>query len=55
MWAGVYGHEEAARLLIEKGADPGLKDNTGLSASAWAAKNKQDEMARLLKDAEAKR
>ena len=21
MWAGVYGHEEAARLLIEKGAD----------------------------------
>jgi ankyrin repeat protein len=55
MWAGVYGHKEAARVLIEKGADAGLKDEQGLTASAWAAKNKRDELAELLRDAENKR
>jgi ankyrin repeat protein len=54
MWAGVYGHEEAARLLMERGADPALKDEDGMTASAWAAKNKRDDMARLLRDAEKK-
>jgi len=26
MWEGVFGQEEAARVLIEKGADAALKD-----------------------------
>lgn len=55
MWAGVYGHEEAARALIEKGADPSLKDEDGITASAWAAQNHRDDLARLLRDAEKKR
>ena len=55
MWAGVYGQEEAARVLIEKGADANLKDEQGLTASAWAAKNKRDELAQLLREAENKR
>jgi len=55
MWAGVYGQEEAARILIEKGADAALKDETGMTASAWAAKNKRDELARFLREAEKKR
>jgi ankyrin repeat protein len=55
MWAGVYGHDEAARVLMENGADPALKDEEGMTASAWAAKNKRDDMARLLRDAEKKR
>ena len=54
MWAGVYGHEQAARLLLEKGADPGLKDEDGMTAAAWAANNKHDDVAQLLLDAEKK-
>ena len=54
MWAGVYGHQEVARLLLEKGANPNLKDETGLTASAWAAKNKRDDVAKFLQAAERK-
>jgi ankyrin repeat protein len=55
MWAGVYGQEGAARELIEKGADVSLKDEQGMTASAWAAKNRRDELAQLLHEAEKKR
>jgi ankyrin repeat protein len=55
MWAAVAGQEDAARVLIEKGADASLKDETGVTASGWAVKNKRDEMARLLREAEKKR
>ncbi len=55
MWAGTYGREQAARLLMERGADPALKDNDGMTASAWAAKNNRDDLAQLLRDAEKKR
>ena len=55
MWAGVYGHEEAARALIEKGADATVKDDKGMTASAWAAKNNRDELAQVLREAEKKR
>jgi len=41
--------------LIEKGADASLKDEQGLTASAWATKNKRDELAQLLHEAEKKR
>ena len=54
MWAGVFGHEQAARLLLEKGADAGLKDNDGTTAAAWATKNKRDDVAHLLLEAEKK-
>jgi ankyrin repeat protein len=40
---------------MEKGAEPALKDEEGMTASAWAAKNKRDDVARLLRDAEKKR
>ena len=49
--AAIYGYEDVARILLEKGADPELRDEDGLTAAAWAAKNKRDEMAQLLKDA----
>ena len=55
MWAGTYGQEEAAQVLLENGADAALKDEDGMTASAWAAKNNRDDMARLLRDAEKKR
>jgi ankyrin repeat protein len=55
MWAGSYGHEEVTRLLLERGADASLKDGDGMTASAWAARNKRDDVARLLHDAEKKR
>jgi len=50
MWAAVYDREEVARVLLEKGADPGLKDEDGLTASAWAARNNRDEMVQLLNE-----
>jgi len=55
MWAAVYDREEVARVLLEKGADPGLKDEDGLTASAWAARNNRDEMVQLLNEATKKR
>jgi len=32
-----------------------LKDNDGMTAAAWAERNKRDELARLLREAEKKR
>jgi len=43
-----------AQLLLERGADPALKDNEGVTASAWATKNKRDDMAQMLREAEKK-
>jgi ankyrin repeat protein len=54
MWAAVYDHQEVARLLLANGADPALKDTDGLTAAAWAAKNKRDEMVKLLNEAKSK-
>lgn len=36
MWAAAYGHEAAVRLLLAKGADPGLKDRRGKTAADMA-------------------
>ena len=36
MWATGYGHEATVRLLLERGADPTLKDNRGKSAADMA-------------------
>ena len=51
MWAAIYDYEDVARLLLEKGADPNLKDEDGLTAAAWAAKNKRTAMVELLNEA----
>ena len=41
-----------ARVLLDKGADPLLKDLDGETAAGWAAKNKQGNIAMLLHEAE---
>ncbi len=33
MWAAVFGHDDAARLLLSRGADASLKDNDGITAA----------------------
>jgi ankyrin repeat protein len=49
MWAAVYGNEEAARLLLSRGADALVKDNDGITALEWAARNKRDKIVHLLR------
>jgi ankyrin repeat protein len=52
MWAAAYGKEKAVRLLLDKGADPRIKDNEGLTAAAWAAKNGRGNTVMILREAE---
>ncbi|MGH9904845.1 MAG: ankyrin repeat domain-containing protein [Pyrinomonadaceae bacterium] len=52
MWAAAFGHDEAVKILLEKGADPRLKDEDGVTAAGWAKKNKRDELAQSLREAE---
>ena len=49
MWAAVYGNDEAARLLLNRGADASLKDNDGITAAQWAVRNKRDSVVALLR------
>jgi uncharacterized protein len=49
MWAAVYGHEEAAQLLLSRGADASLKDNDGNTAADWAVRNKRAEVVQVLR------
>jgi len=55
MWTGTYDQQDAARVLMEKGADPTLKDHNGITASGWATKNHHDALAQRLRDADKKR
>jgi ankyrin repeat protein len=49
MWSAVYGHDDAARLLLSRGADASLKDSDGITAAEWAVRNKRDSVIQLLK------
>ena len=48
MWAAVFGNEVAAVRLLERGANPALKDEDGMTALDWARKNKHESVVRLL-------
>ena len=52
MWAASDGQDEAVQILLSKGADPRLKDNEGVTASSWAAKNGRSNLAIMLREAE---
>jgi ankyrin repeat protein len=44
------GYEKLVKFLLEKGADPALKDREGFTALAWARKLGKDAIARLLQE-----
>lgn len=52
MWAAAFGQDRSVTVLLDNGADPRLKDEDGITASGWAAKNKNEELAKLLREAE---
>ena len=48
MIASKFGHTAIIELLLDNGADPNLKSNTGETALQWALENKQNLSAKLL-------
>ena len=50
-----FGHEGVVRLLVERGADAHARTSLGTTAARWAASRGFEEMASLLRDAEAAR
>jgi ankyrin repeat protein len=52
MWAAVYGRTDAAKVLLENGADPRLKDDEGKTAADWASRNQREELAKMLREAQ---
>jgi ankyrin repeat protein len=46
------GHTEIVRLLLQKGADPFLKDGEGQTAMECAKRNGHNEIVRLLEEAQ---
>jgi len=42
-------------MLLDKGADPRVKDVDGVTAAGWAAKNGRTNLAMLLREAEKKK
>jgi uncharacterized protein len=55
MVAARQGHEEAVKLLLWEQADPNLTNSDGATALSWALKNKHGGIAKLLRDAGAKK
>ena len=51
MMAAHYGNPAATRLLVQRGADPGLKNQLGLSALDFAQNGTHPESVSLIKDA----
>ncbi len=49
MMAAMYGSPEAVKLLLDEGADAGLKNEQGLSALDFAAQAKRPDAERMLK------
>jgi ankyrin repeat protein len=43
------GHISTAQLLLEEGADPGIKNEKGESAESWAEAAKQTDLAALMR------
>jgi ankyrin repeat protein len=51
-YAAMNGHRALVELLLERGADPAIKDTKiGADAAGWAAHGKQPEIVELLKRA----
>ena len=48
MMAAMYGTADAAKLLMEEGADPTLKNEKGLTAIDFAQMAKRDEVAQAI-------
>ncbi|KAK8743892.1 hypothetical protein OTU49_000897 [Cherax quadricarinatus] len=53
--AALYGHLQVLRVLVEAGADPGLKNDQGLTPIQIAAQARHYEAVQLLKEALTKR
>ncbi|MDD2710955.1 MAG: ankyrin repeat domain-containing protein [Verrucomicrobiae bacterium] len=53
MVAAVKGHANIAQMLLAAGANPGVRDSAGATAWMYARHNRQEEIAELLKNAEA--
>ena len=51
MMAAMYGSEDAAKFLLDAGADPTLKNQLGLSAADFANRAGRNELARALASA----
>lgn len=49
--AARLGHVEVAALILDAGADPNVRDESGQSALDFATRNGDDEMVELLADA----
>jgi ankyrin repeat protein len=52
MWAAAYGHDDIVRDLLNRGADPKIRDVDGVTAAGWAAKNGRTNILLMLRQAE---
>jgi len=50
MWEAGYGRMETLRLLLDKGADPQLRDNRGKTALQMASEEGHEDAAKLLQE-----
>jgi len=48
MMAAMYGNSSAVKLLLEAGADPGLKNDKGLGALEFAQQVKKEESSAII-------
>ena len=48
MWAALHGHAEVARLLLDSGADPMIRDANGQTVWDYAEMGDSDLVFRLL-------
>ncbi len=53
--ASALGHKKVVKILLEYGADIDIKDQNGMTALKYAAKNGYKEIVELLKNARIKR
>ena len=49
IWASKEGRVENVKILLEAGADPGLKDKMGKTALDWAKEKENQELVVLLR------